>query len=485
MRRSLVQLALVAALVPACARPPYATETDLIRTLDHGGRSRTYILHVPPTYDLSHPVPLVLSLHGGGGNAENQRRLSGFNRLADEHGFIVVYPNGTGRFRNVLLTWNGGTCCGYAQENNVDDVGFIRALVAELQREYAVDPRRIYVTGFSNGGILAYRLACEASDLIAAIAPVAGTLNCAPCQPTHPVSVIHFHGTDDARLPYEGGVGRDSLVGVDFTSVRESVEFWVALNGCDPEPQTKTFADVQHQVWSGCRDGTAVELYTIVGGKHAWPGSAGPAWAGGDEPTPTISASKLIWEFFSAHPKPTPVTSTPRGESRPVTVQYKTVLGIDPDLLSLDIYVTPGAQNAPVVLWVDGGCFAPLDTAGFNKVAAGVGKPSGEELQWKIALGNNPKSLTETSATLLVGPGIGIPPVLVVVRGPPRRQEIAIEIIETLTRAGVPVTRVDAHSLTHNEVNGRIGAPSDTVITPPLVGFLKRWFRELGDPPGR
>jgi len=130
-------------------------------------------------------------------------------------------------------------------------------------------------------------------------------------------------------------------------------------------------------------------------------------------------------------------------------------------------------------------CIAPLDTEGFNKVAAGVGSPGGEQPQWKNALGNNPEYLTETSATLLVRPSMGIPPVLVVVRGPPRRQAIAIEFIEALANAGVPVTRVDAHSLTHNEVNSRIGEPGDTVITPPLVGFLKRWFGELGDPPGR
>ncbi|MBO9326337.1 MAG: prolyl oligopeptidase family serine peptidase [Roseiflexus sp.] len=265
---------------------------------------RTSILHVPPSYNEHHPVPLVISLHGGGGNAEHYRRISDFNRFADEKGFIIVYPNGTGRRQDALLTWNGGTRCGYAMTNNVDDVGFIRALIAELANAYAIDPKRIYVTGISNGGIMASRLACEASDVIAAIAPVAGTLNYEPCQTTHPVVVIHVYGTDDTRLPYNGGVGPDSRVGVNFASVQESVGFWTAFNGCDPQPQTTSSTDIQHQVWSGCRDGTAVELYTIIGGRHAWPGSNGPGRVGGDEPTQSISASDVIWKFFAAHPRP-------------------------------------------------------------------------------------------------------------------------------------------------------------------------------------
>ncbi len=304
MKRLLTPLLFSALLLLACSSTTSNVRADSLHTLTYDGLERTYILHVPPSYNERHPVPLVISLHGGGGNAGHQRRVSDFNRLADDKGFIVVYPNGTGQRQDAILTWNGGTCCGYAMTNNVDDVGFIRALIAELASTYAIDPKRIYVTGISNGGIMAYRLACEASDVIAAIAPVAGTLNYEPCQPTHPVAVIHIHGTDDTHLPYNGGVGPDSRVGVNFASVQESVGFWTAFNGCDPQPQTTSSADIQHQVWSGCRDGAAVELYTIIGGKHAWPGSNGPGWAGGDEPTQSISASDVIWDFFAAHPRP-------------------------------------------------------------------------------------------------------------------------------------------------------------------------------------
>ncbi len=282
-----------------------ASSADTLHTLTHDGIERTYLLHLPSAYDGLRPTPLVLSLHGGGGNAESQRRVDRFDKLADEKGFIVVYPNGTtGRFQDAVLTWNGGTCCGYAAANRTDDVGFIRALIAELQSNYNIDPKRIYATGSSNGGIMSYRLACDASDLFAAIGPVAGTQNYDRCAPTEPVSLIHFHGTDDAHLPYDGGIGDDSLTGVSYKSVDEALGFWLDFNQCDPAPATETFEDVRHDTYSGCSQGTAVELHTILGGTHAWPGSDGPAWPGGDEPTHTISATETLWAFFAAHPKP-------------------------------------------------------------------------------------------------------------------------------------------------------------------------------------
>ena len=287
----------------ACARtaPKVA---DPLRTLTVGGLERSYILHAPASIDPSAPVALILSFHGGTGNAVNQQRVSGFNALADEKGFIVVYPNGTGRLEDKILTWNGGTCCGYAMTHGIDDVAFVRAIVADLQTTYNIDLKRVYATGLSNGGILSYRLACEAADLIAAIAPVSGTLNYKRCQPSEPVSVIHFHGTEDTHLPFDGGYGADSLADVLFASVPESINFWLTFNHCPAAPQTESFADIVHETYSGCANGTSVELYKIIGGKHAWPGSNGPAWPGGDQPTQTISATQLIWEFFVAHPKP-------------------------------------------------------------------------------------------------------------------------------------------------------------------------------------
>lgn len=277
---------------------------DSVRTLMHNGFERSYILHVPPSYDGTHSIAVVLVFHGGGGNAEHAMRLTGFNLVSDQAGFLAVYPNGTGRFRDIFLTWNGGLCCGYAQKINADDVGFVRALIADLQSFANIDTKRIYATGISNGGIMSYRLACEASDLIAAIAPVAGTQNVTRCEPKEPVSIIHFHGTNDNHLPYQGGVGSESLTGVHYTSVADSIQFWLEYNQCPSTPEVENFADIQHLAYSGCASGSAVELYTIIGGGHAWPGSGIPAWRGGDQPTKTIDASRIIWEFFVAHAKP-------------------------------------------------------------------------------------------------------------------------------------------------------------------------------------
>jgi polyhydroxybutyrate depolymerase len=293
--------------VLACARSfntiP-SQSTDKLHTLTFDGLQRSYILHIPVPFDDGHPLPLVFDFHGGEGNAQSQMRMSGFNALADEKTFIVVYPNGSGLLGDKHLTWNGGTCCGYSVNHNIDDVGFIRALLADIETSYKVNPKRVYATGLSNGGIFSYRLACDASDLFAAIGPVSGTLNISPCEPKEPVSIIHFHGTADEHVPYDGGMGDKSLAGVPFTSVKDSIDFWVKYDKCADTPQTDKFSDVQHDIYSNCADGTGVELYTISGGKHAWPGSNGPAWPGGDQPTQSISASTLMWDFFSSHPKP-------------------------------------------------------------------------------------------------------------------------------------------------------------------------------------
>lgn len=298
--------------VLACSRTIPTTSSSSPNTavgetthhLTHDERDRSYILYIPATVKLNEPVPLVFVFHGGTGNAQSAIHMSGFNEIADEFGFIVVYPNGAGRLSDdKLLTWNGGACCGYAQEKNVDDVGFVRAIVDDLQSQITLDEKRIYATGLSNGGILSHRLGCEATDLFAAIAPVAGTLNFAPCNPAQPISVIEFHGTADQHILYEGGFGPDSLVDVDFASVADSVAFWTSFNACAPQPQTNMFEDIQDEIWTGCSNSTNVELVTIMDGGHSWPGGQS-GWPGSDQPTTTISAAQLIWEFFADHPKP-------------------------------------------------------------------------------------------------------------------------------------------------------------------------------------
>ncbi|HUH97315.1 MAG TPA: PHB depolymerase family esterase [Anaerolineales bacterium] len=307
MRRFACALLALSLNLLECTRTFNATPTasaDTTHTLTFGGLRRTYLVHIPSSYTGSQAVPLVFDFHGGLGNAASQMHTSNFEALADEKDFIVVYPNGTGWLGDKLLTWNGGTCCGYAAKNDIDDVGFVRASISDLESTYKIDPRRIYATGLSNGAILSQRLACEASDIFAAIAPVSGTLNYPGCQPEEGVSIIEFHGTADQHLPYDGGIGDRSLADVSFASVKDTIDRWLKFDQCPTASQTTTFADIQHDTYSNCAKGTAVELYTIIGGGHAWPGGTGPAWPGGDQPTHTISATDLIWDFFAAHPKP-------------------------------------------------------------------------------------------------------------------------------------------------------------------------------------
>ncbi len=307
MKRVLSALLALTLSLLACAQRGSASQpsyNNSVRTINVGNIERAYIIHIPtPAANTQTALPLVLSFHGGGGNAANEMRVSNFDPLADEKGFIVAYPNGTGRLEDKLLTWNGGSCCGYAVANQIDDVAFVRAVIADIQSIANIDQKRIYATGFSNGGIFAYRLACDASDIFAAIAPVSGTQNYLRCKPNEPVSLLHFHGTDDENLPYNGGSGPKSIAGVQFASVKDSIDFWVNFDQCPTSPQTESNKDFQHDTYANCTDGTTIELYTIFGGKHAWPGSAGPAGPGGDQPVQSISATTLIWDFFAAHPK--------------------------------------------------------------------------------------------------------------------------------------------------------------------------------------
>ncbi len=212
MRASLIWT-LALTLLAATGLSHAAPSGDEVHTLDFDGLKRSYALHMPAKSPAGE-LPLVVVLHGGGGSGAGAARMTGFDALADEAGFMVVYPDGTDRpllhamGKPGLLTWNAGSCCGYAQYKNMDDVGFIRAVVADVQKQHAVDAKRIYATGMSNGGMLSYRLACEASDLFAAIGPVAGIIEIPDCKPVHPVAVIDFQGTDDENVPLNGGIGK-------------------------------------------------------------------------------------------------------------------------------------------------------------------------------------------------------------------------------------------------------------------------------------
>jgi len=248
-------------------------------SIEVDGLKRTYLLHIPPALDYSRKSPLVLVLHGAIQSPSAVERMSGMSTLADQEKFLVAYPSGTGRVSNVP-TWNAGKCCGYALAHKVDDVAFIRALIDKLESDYPVDPKRVFVTGISNGGMMSYRLACELSDRIAAIAPVEGALN-VDCRPAHPVSVIVFHGTADRLVPFDG--------------VADAAAFWVKEDGCASDPARDETAEVHTSIYSGCKNGAGVAVYAIQGGRHIWPGHP---FSGNHVP-----ATKLMWSFFLKHPK--------------------------------------------------------------------------------------------------------------------------------------------------------------------------------------
>jgi polyhydroxybutyrate depolymerase len=269
------------------------------------GLKRRYLVHVPAGYDGKRPLPVVLAFHGGGGRAEVQREQSQLNRTADKHGFLVVYPDGTGRLR--LLTWNAGTCCGYAVQNNIDDVAFTAQLLDQLQAQFPIDARRVYATGLSNGGMLSYRLACELSDRIAAIAPVAGDMGVDGPPPKRPVPVIHFHGLKDPNVLFEGGIGPNQFQKTPHRSIPDSLAFWIRANNCQPEPQIEQIPDAVIERWTPARGqaGAPVVLYKLPGGGHNWPGGVDTTARLGTGPhVSSVDASEIMWKFFEQHPLP-------------------------------------------------------------------------------------------------------------------------------------------------------------------------------------
>jgi polyhydroxybutyrate depolymerase len=260
-----------------------------------GGLERTYRLYVPGSLDRSKPAPLVVVLHGGFGQGAGAARQGNWDDVAEQHGFITVAPDGIGR------SWNAGICCGAAQRRGIDDVGFVVALLDRVARDHPMDPARVYASGISNGGLMAYRLACEAADRFAAIAPVAATLPVS-CEPSRPVSVIHVHGLADQNIPFEGGIGAKGVVKVSWPPARAGLERWAQLDGCSPAASTTSAGAVTTTSWGGCRNGTAVQLITIAGGGHSWPGGQRMSRAL-DPPSDALDATSTIWDFFAAHPK--------------------------------------------------------------------------------------------------------------------------------------------------------------------------------------
>jgi polyhydroxybutyrate depolymerase len=266
------------------------TKGDVTWNITSGGIARVVNVHIPASYDASRGTPLVLNFHGYSSDAPQEAILSLMNAKSDDAGFVVAYPYGTG----TPLSWNAGACCGTAAATGVDDIQFVRDILAKAADDLCIDPSRVYATGMSNGGFLSHRIGCELADKFAAIAPVAGVLGVPTCTPSRPMPVIHFHGTADTLVPYNG----DAATG--FGSVMDTFHGWANRDGCTGTPtQTYSKGDASCQTYSQCTGGAEVTLCTIQGGGHTWPGGT-PFPALGVTST-DINATDAMWTFFAAH----------------------------------------------------------------------------------------------------------------------------------------------------------------------------------------
>jgi polyhydroxybutyrate depolymerase len=256
---------------------------SFVETIESGGRERSFRLFVPEGVAATSSTPLVLNFHGFGSNAIEQEVYSGMTQKAAAEGFITAAGDGVGE------SWNGGGCCPPANREGVDDVQFVRDMVASIASRYCIDPARIYATGMSNGGFMSNRLACDAADLIASIAPVAAFLGVRDCAPARPIAVLMFNGTADPLVSYPAAAG--------------SYGGWGDLNGCTGEPE-EVFAngDSSCVSYPECADGATTSFCTVEGGGHTWPGSFPIPRLGNT--TADLSATDAMWDFFVAHPKP-------------------------------------------------------------------------------------------------------------------------------------------------------------------------------------
>ena len=283
-------------------------------SLRHGGRTRIALVHVPPAAARATALPLLIALHGGGGEAAGFREYAGLDAVADREGFVVVYPYGTGPLPRRLLTWNAGAgCCGYARDRNIDDVAFLMLLVDDVARRTPIDASRIHATGHSNGAMMVYRLAAERADRIAAIAPVAGAMDVATFAPSRPVPVLHIHSVDDPRALYNGGLGPPFPLTdnrVQHRAVTAGLDAWIRVNGCAAAPrviETRTGRDSEDGQtatllsWAPCTSGAEVRHWKLSGAGHGWPGDAGARMRDAiiGPPTGLVSAAEEVWDFVS------------------------------------------------------------------------------------------------------------------------------------------------------------------------------------------
>lgn len=283
--------------------PKFSTDTEstLARPGDHafaiahGGLTRTYVIHVPPSYNLASPAPLVVLLHGGAANADllDNEPAYGIKAKSDREGFIAVFPHGSGK----PGTWNAGDCCGAARAQNVDDAGFLRQVVTNVFRQMSIDRSRIFAAGISDGGMMAYRLACEAPELWRAVAVIAAADRTRDCSPAAAVSVLAVHAKDDPQVPFAAAARPDAAdkpAAPRAMSVSDAAAKWAQLDGCAAQPRHILDKDGAYcEVYTYCRSQAEVQLCATDTGGHTWPGGKARG------ASQALSATDLMWDFFS------------------------------------------------------------------------------------------------------------------------------------------------------------------------------------------
>jgi polyhydroxybutyrate depolymerase len=293
-RRTARGVAAAAVVLLGLAIAPADAGTALDVPVVHDGAVRHVRLYVPDSLPLGERVPLLLVLHGLGASRESVARQTGFDAQADRHGFVVAYPEGR------WGSWNAGGCCGDAAAAGVDDVGFLTKVVADLSVTAPVDPARVYLAGFSNGGMMALRAACERPDVFAAVASVTGTF-VTPCVPSRPVSVMQVSGGRDLVVPYRGtawsGLLRSALTAVPVTTGR-----WERGNACSGLPAHTSEGGANVRSYARCAGGSSVTLVVLPATAHAWPTRERDGWA----------ASERIWDFLTGRTLPRTLAAPPR-----------------------------------------------------------------------------------------------------------------------------------------------------------------------------
>jgi polyhydroxybutyrate depolymerase len=301
-------------LLFGCESSSIVPGTTVTCWLEHDGLVRYYLLRVPAEHP-GRTVPVVVALHGLGSEPESIEGMSGLSELADKEGFMAIYPAGIEITQTpdcpkgqptTLRGWNAGGCCAGPAEDDIDDVGFILRVLEEVDKKVAIDFHRVYAVGMSNGGFMASRLACDVPEIFAAVASVEGGLS-TPCDPDVPVSILYVHGTEDPAVPYDGKpnvavrILQECGILPEFEPIEDTVATWVRQQGCEEEPvREQTVGSVLIRTWTSCDDDVCVELCTVTGGGHTWPGSQ-DRWSYPEATGPCVDfdASAYIWQFFN------------------------------------------------------------------------------------------------------------------------------------------------------------------------------------------